>query len=130
MTRMEQIDLDSMVTQEFLDTLLPAEKSDQFFEALFGDASEGAYDIQLECLSVTSDRIVLAFNLIQRPGKCLVCNLTYGLPTVFQRHPLIDIKGMVGKIEESGLKISSWRLGETEENSSTLHVIPLYLYLS
>ncbi len=127
---MNQTGLEKIANQEFLDTLLPPEKSDHFFEALYGDASEGAYDIRLECLSVSSDRIVLAFNLIQRPGKCLVCNLTYGLPTVFQRHPLIDIKGMVSKIEESGLNISSWRLGETEENSSSLHVIPLYLNLS
>ena len=127
---MNQIGLEKIATQDFLDSLLPPEKSDQFFEALYGDASEGAYDIRLECLSVGSKRIVLAFNLIQRPGKCLVCNLTYGLPTVFQRHPLIDIKGMVRKIEESGLKISGWRLGETEENSPSLHVIPLYLDLS
>lgn len=127
---MNQTGLEKIANQEFLDTLLPPEKSDQFFEALYGDASEGAYDIQLECICVASDRIVLAFNLIQRPGKCLVCNLTYGLPTVFQRHPLIDIKGMVSKIEASGLNISSWRLGETEENSSSLHVIPLYLNLS
>jgi len=127
---MNQLDLEKIVTQDFLDSLLPPEKSDQFFEALYGDSSEGAYDIRLECLSVGSKRIVLAFNLTQRPGKCLVCNLTYGLPTVFQRHPLIDIKGMVSKIEASGLKISGWQLGETEENSPSLHVIPLYLDLS
>ncbi len=126
---MNQIGLEKIVTQNFLDSLLPPEKSDQFFEALYGDASEGAYDIRLECLAASLDRIVLAFNLVQRPGKCLVCNLTYGLPTVFQRHPLINIKGMVDKIEASGLKISSWRLGETEENTSSLHVIPLYLNL-
>ncbi|RLB87028.1 MAG: pancreas/duodenum homeobox protein 1 [Deltaproteobacteria bacterium] len=127
---MNQIGLEKIVTQNFLDSLLPPEKSDQFFEALYGDASEGAYDIRLECLAASLDRIVLAFNLVQRPGKCLVCNLTYGLPTVFQRHPLINIKGMVDKIEAAGLKISSWRLGETEENTSSLHVIPLYLNLT
>ena len=127
---MNQIDLEKIITQDFLDSLFPPEKSDQFFEALYGDASEGAYDIRLEYISAAPDRIVLAFNLTQRPGKCLVCNLTYGLPTVFQRHPLVDIKGMVRKIEDIGFKISSWRLGETEENSSSLHVIPLYLNLS
>jgi hypothetical protein len=125
-----QTGIEKIITQDFLDSLLPREKSDQFFEALYGDASEGAYDIRLECLSVSSDRIVLAFNLVQRPGKCLVCNLTYGLPAVFQRHPLIDIKGMIGKMEACGLNISSWRLGATEENSTCLHVIPLYLNLS
>ena len=127
---MNQIDLEKITSQDFLDSLFPPEKSDQFFEALYGDASEGAYDIRLEYISAAPDRIVLAFNLTQRPGKCLVCNLTYGLPTVFQRHPLVDIKGMVRKIEDIGFKISSWRLGETEENSASLHVIPLYLNLS
>ena len=127
---MNQVCLEKIATQDFLDSLLPPEKSDQFFEALYGDASEGAYDIRLECISAASDQIVLGFNLTQRPGKCMVCSLTYGLPTVFQRHPLINIKGMVSKIEESGLKISSWRLGATKENSSSLHVIPLFLYLS
>ncbi len=126
---MDQIDLDRMVTQEFLDTLLPAEKSDQFFEALYGDAAEGAYDIRLEPVSISQDRIVLAFNLTQRPGKCLVCSLTYGLPTVFSRHPLINIKGMVDKMGEKGIQVKDWRLGETEESSSSLHVIPLYLNL-
>jgi hypothetical protein len=126
---MNQTGLETIAAQDFLDSLLPPEKSDQFFEALYGDASEGAYDIRLECISVGQDRIVLAFNLTQRPGKCLVCNLTYGLPTVFQRHPLIDIKGMISKIEEQGFNVSSWRMGETEENSASLHVIPLYLNL-
>jgi hypothetical protein len=130
MTSMDQIDLDRMVTQEFLDTLLPAEKSDQFFEALYGDAAEGAYDIRLEPVSISRDRIVLAFNLTQRPGKCLVCSLTYGLPNVFSRHPLINIKGMVDKMGEKGVQVKNWRLGDTEESTSSLHVIPLYLDLA
>jgi len=127
---MNSTGLEKIATQDFLDSLLPPEKSDQFFEALYGDASEGAYDIRLEFISATPGRIVLAFNLVQLPGKCLVCNLTYGLPAVFKRHPLIDIKGMISKIEASGISVTSWRLGETEENSSSLHVIPLYLDLS
>ncbi len=130
MTSMDQIELDRMITQEFLDTLLPAEKSDQFFEALYGDAAEGAYDIRLEPVSISQNRIVLAFNLTQRPGKCLVCSLTYGLPTVFSRHPLINIKGMVDKMGKIGIQVKDWRLGETEESSSSLHVIPLYLNLA
>ncbi|MCG8615135.1 MAG: pancreas/duodenum homeobox protein 1 [Desulfobacterales bacterium] len=127
---MNQIDLDTIITQEFLDSLLPAETSDRFFDALYGDASEGAYDIRLEPVSISDKRIVLAFSLTQRPGKCLVCSLTYGLPTVFSRHPLINIKGMVEKIKEAGAPVSDWRLGETEESSASLHTIPLYLNLS
>lgn len=127
---MKQIDLEGIVTQDFLDSLLPPEKSDQFFEALYGDASDGAYDIRLECVSVTLERIVLAFNLTQRPGKCLVCSLTYGLPTVFSRHPLINIQGMVDQMEQAGIPVENWRVGDTEESSSSLHQIPLYLNLA
>lgn len=127
---MNQIDLDKIITQEFLDTLLPPDTSDRFFDALYGDASEGAYDIRLEPVSVSDKRIVLAFSLTQRPGKCLVCSLTYGLPTVFSRHPLINIKGMVEKIRDAGAPVSDWRLGDTEESASSLHTIPLYLSLA
>jgi len=118
-----------LFTQDYLDTLLPLETTDRFFEALYGDAEDGAYDIRLEFISANAKRIVLAFNLIKRPGKCLVCSLTYGLPNVFSRHPLIDIKGMVKKIEESGVRITSWRMGETEEQSNSLHTIPFFLNL-
>lgn len=123
----DQLQLEHVFSQEFLDELLPPEKSDQFFEALYGDASEGAYDIRLECISRGAKRVVLAFNLTQRPGKCLVCSLTYGLPNVFLRHPLINIKGMIQKIEDAGVTVKKWQMGNTEENSKTLHVIPLYL---
>ena len=126
---MDQSVVDRILTQDYLDTLLPGEISDRFFEALYGDASEGAYDIRLELIAANDKRIVLAFNLIQRPGKCLVCSLTYGLPNVFSRHPLININGMVKKIEEKGLKVKSWRLGDTEEQTSSFHTIPFYLEL-
>ena len=126
---MVQKDFDSILTQEFLDTLLPPERSDQFFDALYGDASEGAYDIRLEPVSISGSRIVLAFNLLRRPDKCLVCSLTYGLPNVFSRHPLINIKGMVEKIKETGIPVTKWRVGDTEEESASLHVIPLYIDL-
>ncbi len=122
--------LDEIFTQEFLDDLLPPEKSDRFFEALYGDASEGAYDIKLKYLYAESNRIELSFNLINRPGKCLVCSLTYGLPVVLSRHPVIDIKGMIRKIEQkTGVLIVHWRLGDTSENNASLHVIPWHLDL-
>ncbi|WDP90250.1 MAG: pancreas/duodenum homeobox protein 1 [Desulfobacter sp.] len=123
-------DFNTIITQEFLDSLLPPEKSDQFFDALYGDASEGAYDIRLEPVSFSGDRIVLAFNLTQRPGKCLVCSLTYGLPNVFARHPLINIKGMVEKMNAAGVPVKNWQLGDTEEETSSQHTIPLYLDLA
>ena len=126
---MKQTELKKVFTQDYLDTLLSNKISNQFFEALYGDASDGAYDIRLEYISANDARIALAFNLTQRPGKCLVCNLTYGLPNVFLRHPLINIKGMVAKIEEKGIKIKNWQLGETKEESPSLHVIPFFLEL-
>lgn len=126
---MKHADAAQLFTPQFLEELLPATVSDDFFEALYGDADEGAYNIKLEFISAKDSRIVLAFNLEQRPGKCLVCSLTYGLPNVFSRHPRININGMVKKIEENGLKIKNWQLGQTEENSSALHVIPLFIDL-
>ncbi len=126
---MEQSAINQVSKQEFLDTLLPPDMSDQFFEALYGDASEGAYDIRLEFIGARDKRIVLAFNLTQRPGKCLVCSLTYGLPNVFSRHPLININGMIKKIEETGVKVEGWQLGDTEEQSKSFHTIPFYLDL-
>lgn len=127
---MNHTEINQVFTPEFLDELLPADISDDFFEALYGDASEGAYDIKLEFLSANETRLVLAFNLEQRPGKCLVCSLTYGLPNVFSRHPRININGMVKKMKDKGINVKGWQLGQTEENSSSLHVIPLYIELA
>jgi hypothetical protein len=71
----------------------------------------------------------MAFNLIQRPAKCLVCSLTYGLPNVFDRLPVIHVKGLVDKAQEKGIRIKTWLFGQTEEISPDLHQIPLYLDL-
>ena len=121
--------MEQIFTQDFLDTLIPSAIGDKFFEALYGDASEGAYDIRLKFLNADLKQIVLAFDLTERPGKCLECSLTYGLPNVFSRHPLINIKKIVEKIEEKGISVKDWRLGETEERSSSNHIIPFYLEL-
>ncbi|MBU1196590.1 MAG: pancreas/duodenum homeobox protein 1 [Proteobacteria bacterium] len=126
---MDQKEIEQRLTQDFLDTLMPPEKSDQFFEALYGDASEGAYNIRLKFKKADEKQIVLMFDLTKRPGKCLVCSLTYGLPTVFSRHPLINIKNLVEKIKEKGIDVAGWRLGETQERNSSNHMIPFYLDL-
>ncbi len=117
----------SVLNQEMLDALLPAERSDAFFEALYGDIEEGAYTIKLCARSVDDTNAHLAFELHQRPGKCLVCSLTYGLPQVFQRHPLInaakiakDVATALGWDAES----VSFELGRTEEHGQELHSIP------
>ena len=126
---MSKVVIEDIFTQKFLDKLLPLEISDKFFEALYGDAAEGAYDISLEFVSNNSEQIVLCFNLVQRPGKCIVCSLTYGLPNVFSRHPLININRMIEKIEKNGIKVKNWRLGNTNEQNSSLHTIPFYIDL-
>lgn len=116
--------------QAFLDEIFPAERADVFFDALFGGAEEGAYDIRLVSREISPMRALLAFELRQRPGKCLACNLTYGLPEVFQRHPVLNVAGVAKAVAtrlgwpESDLR---WSLGPTEEISRELHAIPLIL---
>ncbi|MDR0466687.1 MAG: pancreas/duodenum homeobox protein 1 [Deltaproteobacteria bacterium] len=115
-------------TREKLDELFPLGRSDDFFDALYGDASEGAYDIRLVFKEAEAGVLHFAFELRQRPGKCLACNLTYGLPQVFERHPLINLKGLAGELG----RLAGWdaqklnvQLGRTEESSPELHLIPL-----
>ena len=91
-------------TQETLNTLFPADLSDQFFDALYGDAEEGAYDIRLVFNGLDNGNLNFEFQLDQRPGKCLACNLTYGLPDVFSRHPIINIDQLVQIAERRIMK--------------------------
>ena len=126
---------DTLFTQEKLQELFPAERADQFFDALFGDAAEGAYDISLQFKKHIPERqlLQLELHLRERPGKCLACNLTYGLPEVFSRHPIINIKGLVENIERhlaGRASCASWQLGETQSVSKSLHVIPLTITLN
>lgn len=116
------------ITQQQLDALFPADIADNFFEALYGEAEEGAYDIRLVFRNSDEKNLRFAFDLHQRPGKCLVCNLTYGLPQVFQRHPMINVAALTQKLAA----LAGWNpqnihftLGRTEEHSSTLHSISL-----
>jgi len=127
---MSAAELTRMFDQALLNRLMPPETTDQFFEALFGDADEGAYNISLAFRQGTPERLEFEFHLTPKPGKCLACNLTYGMPTVFARHPVINIKGITEKIAaqlEGSYSINSWHCGETIEQTPDLHVIPLYL---
>ncbi len=120
----------AVFNQDALDALFPADRADQFFDALLGDASEGAYDIRLRFNALESSRLVFDLELHQRPGKCLVCNLTYGLPNVFSRHPIINIQGVVDEIDklmDGHGTITGWKLGKTIEMSRELHVVPLVI---
>jgi len=119
-------------TKKTLSNLFPDDRSNHFFDALYGDAVEGAYDIELKFTGSSENELNFDFYLNQRPGKCLACNLTYGLPLVFSKHPVIDINGLVDSIcLLLGKKIfcGKWRIGRTVEQSSNLHTIPLAIEL-
>lgn len=112
--------------QAWLDSIFPPQKADEFFDALYGGAEEGAFDIALVAQKIDHDRADLAFELRQRPGKCLRCNLTYGLPQVFQRHPILAVADLASKI---AAKLGfgndyKWELGETRDMGPELHEIP------
>ncbi len=124
--------MNEIFTREIMERLFPEERSNEFFDALFGDADEGAYDIRLTYHGAAEDELRFEFQLTQRPGKCLACNLTYGLPQVFARHPIINVEGVVQDIQkqiDGRGRCAGWRLGSTREVSRELHVIPLFISL-
>ncbi|MCI5122615.1 MAG: pancreas/duodenum homeobox protein 1, partial [Candidatus Electrothrix sp. AUS4] len=113
----------------------PPQRADDFFEALFGDANEGAYDISLRFEGHDEQHNTLHFNLDlhERPGRCLACNLTSGLPDVFSRHKIIDIQGLVTDVEkklDGKVKCEDWKLGRTQQPAKSLHSIPLQINLA
>jgi hypothetical protein len=125
---MNKKNLNEIFSSEKLAQIFPDNRADLFFDALYGDSSEGAYDIRLVFTNQTGKALNFEFHLTQRPGKCLACNLTYGLPQVFSRHPVIDVKGVVdkiGQLVDGQGKAADWKLGSTREISRSLHVIPL-----
>jgi hypothetical protein len=126
------INYHALFSQDKLDSLFPMERSNQFFEALFGDSEEGAYDIRLAFKEIQSNTLLFELELHQRPGKCLACNLTYGLPKVFSRHPIIDINGLVDQLDkllDGQARCKDWQLGRVREVSRQLHVMPLMIDL-
>ncbi|MBI5062556.1 MAG: pancreas/duodenum homeobox protein 1 [Desulfatitalea sp.] len=122
-----------LFTADKLQELFPAERADRFFDALLGDPKEGAYDIRLAYDGFREGQLRFSLELHQRPRKCLACNLTYGLPSVFSRHPIIDIQGVVdaiAKLLDGRGRCAGWKLGATLEMSRQLHVVPLLIDLA
>jgi hypothetical protein len=124
-----------VITNGLLATLFPAERADQFFEALYGGAESGAFDVGLflKGFSSSGNELLLEFRLTERPGKCMACSLTYGLPPVFERHPVIDIKGIMRTIGEKlspYWQIDRWELGPTRPDAPRVNIIPLRVFLS
>jgi hypothetical protein len=124
--------VDALFTPEYLQQIFPNSRANDFFEALLGDADEGAYDISLVYKGCDENSIHLEMQLKERPGHCLACNLTQGLPSVFSRHPVININGVVEKVNtdlNGTAKCSDWSLGYTKQKTSGLHAIPLTIKL-
>ena len=128
----KQGEFEKLFTDKLLTELFPEDKSDQFFELLYGDAQEGAYDIGLSYEGYQPGHLKFVFNLKRRPGKCLACNLTYGLPEVFSRHPVLDIAGLIQKLQttmDGSASINQWQLGRAQEISKDLHIIALDVFI-
>lgn len=124
-------DAATILNADYLDHIFPPSKTDDFFDALFGGTEDGAYDIRLRFEKQTPTELHLAFHLLERPGKCLACNLTYGLPQVFSRHPILAVGQTVAALcEKLGTTAASWTLTTTREISKGLHVIPLIIKLA
>jgi len=120
-----------MFSEAILSEIFPAGRTDDFFEALFGDAEEGSYDISLDFDEAQGDTLKFQLRLDQRPGKCLACNLTYGLPQVFSRHPIINVQGIADQVARTaGRATATWKLGTTRELTNKVHVIPLVIELA
>jgi hypothetical protein len=122
-------------TEEALAELFPTGRANEFFEALYGDIEEGVYDIALIYEGFSTENFALQFllNLSERPGKCLACHLTYGLPEVFSRHPIINVAGVVEGIDNllaNQAKCGNWHLEATRTISSKVYAVPLIIEIS
>lgn len=120
--------LKAVLSKEKLAAIFPKTRANDFFEALFGDASEGAYDIELTYREIKGNTLTMELLLHERPGRCLACNLTQGLPQVFSRHPVINVQGIVKDVEGllgGAYRFVSWSLGYTGQHSRSVHAIPL-----
>jgi hypothetical protein len=116
-----------------LEILFPKERTEQFFEALFGGTEDGAYTIHLQFREHVGHELRFEFELIRRPGKCLVCSLTHGLPKVFLRHPVINLQGLYEEIAallDNHVNCGGWRLGTTRTASHDMHIIPFTIALA
>lgn len=122
----------SLFSDAKLQDIFPTDRADRFFEALLGDADEGAYDIALHYNGLRGHALHFEFQLKQRPGKCLVCSVTYGLPHVFNRHPVINLSGVVNAIDQllnGEGRCGEWHIASTRDVGRHLHVIPLIINL-
>ncbi len=124
--------IDSLFTPETLQQLFPKDRTNDFFEALFGDADDGSYEIELGYGGVSGNNLTMELRLHERPGCCLACNLTQGLPQVFSRHPIINVAGIVTDVDTllaDNASCKEWSLGYTEQRQKEMHIIPINIIL-
>ena len=117
----------ALFSQPKLNYIFPMERTDSFFDALFGGTEEGAYDIVLIFVDAEEGLLRFGFELRQRLGRCLACNLTSGLPSVFERHPILNLKQVATELASlAGWPQNSWKweIGPTRQISRELHFIP------
>ncbi|RUM45650.1 MAG: pancreas/duodenum homeobox protein 1 [Desulfocapsa sp.] len=129
---MDTSKIDALFTPDVLLQMFPKERSNEFFDALFGDADEGAYDIELAYGGTDGKSLTMELRLHERPGCCLACNLTQGLPQVFSRHPIINVKGVaedVNNLLGDTASVNEWSLGYTEQREKSMHIIPINISL-
>lgn len=123
--------MESIYTADWCKAVFPPERTNDFFEALFGDPDDGAYDIRLAFVRQNGDQLEFSFELHQRGTQCLACNLTHGLPKVFERHPVINSAGLAqAAAAASGRTLKEWKLGPTREESKALHKVPFFVTLA
>jgi hypothetical protein len=121
---------EELFSADYLRKILPEDRADHFFEALLGDPEEGSFDIRLVFEGKEGHCLRFAFHLQERPGKCLTCSRTYGLPEVFKRHPVINLLGIIDQIHQTlngSHRIDRWQLERTREIAKGLHAIPLLI---
>ncbi len=125
---------DPVITNEFLSSLFPAERTDEFFDALYGGAEAGAFDIGLRSggFDKQNNTLIIEFTLTERPGHCMACNLTYGLPQVFEKHPIINLRGIIEEIDKQlrpEWRVEDWQIGSTQVINNKLNTIPVFITL-
>ncbi|MDL2306679.1 pancreas/duodenum homeobox protein 1 [Desulfovibrio sp. OttesenSCG-928-C06] len=117
-------------SREWTTEVFPPERTDEFFEALFGDPEDGAYNIELVFTEAQGKRLEFAFNLHRRGSQCLACNLTSGLPKVLDRHPIINAAGIAKQVAaRMEAELEGWEIARTRQISEALHVVPFFITL-
>ncbi len=124
---------DKAALEQKIKTFLPSERVQEFFEAFyFGE--EPAYDLELGLRDWEPQKGLITLELLlkARPGQCLACNLTSGLPDVFKRHPILNLAQVAEDVVRElgdGYELESWELGWTEQINRDLHVVPFIIRL-